>query len=34
LMTTRVHPAKERMLSQNAFKRLHCVFLSGYAAPG
>ena len=27
LMTTRVHPAKERMLSQNAFKRLHCVFL-------
>src|SRR5271165_6007111 len=34
LMITRVHPAKERMLSQNAFKRLHCVFLSGYAGPG
>src|SRR6516165_9104817 len=30
-MTTRIHPAKERMLSQNAFKRLHRAFLSGYA---
>jgi hypothetical protein len=33
LMTTRIHPAKERMLSQNAFKRLHGAFLPGYAAP-
>ena len=27
LMTTRVHPAKERMLSQNAFKRLRLRWL-------
>ena len=31
LMTTWIHPAKERMLSQDAFNRLHCAFLSGYA---